>query len=89
MFTNNAYTNKLIKPQFDLTVKTFIQSRNNRRVRRFRKMLFRKLKRASRDKKSLKYTSSNHQKQKRGVLMTLFGNRLRGHKSSIFTNFQR
>ena len=89
MFTNNAYSNKLIKPQFDLTVKTFIQSRNNRRVRRFKKMLFRKLKRSSRDKRSLKRTPSIHQKQKQSILTCFFNNRLRSRKSSIVANTQR
>lgn len=77
MFTNNIHTNKLLKPQLDLTIKTFIQSRNNRRVRRFKKILFRKLKRSSKDKRLVKFSASSTQKQKRAVLTTLFKNRLK------------
>ena len=89
MFTNNAYANKLLKPQLDLTIKTFIQSRNNKRVRRFKKILFRKIKRSSRDKKSIKFTSSNLQQKKRDILLTFSKNRLRSRKSLIFTNTPR
>lgn len=77
MFTNNTHINKLFKPILDLTIKTFIQSRSNRRVRRFKKILFRKLKRVSRDKRSAKHLSSDVRKQKHRVLLTFTKNRLK------------
>ena len=90
MFTNNIHANKLLKPQLDVTIKTFIQSRNNRRVRRFKKILFRKIKRHSRDKRSVKYASTiSTKKKKQGILTTLSKNRLRNRKNLLFVNTPR
>ena len=86
MFTNNMHANKLLKPQTDLTIKTFIQSRNNRRVRRFKKILFRKLKKNSRDKKSIKSASSHTRNSKRDLLTAFFRNRLKNHPNSLVSS---
>lgn len=83
MFTNDTQTNKLLRPQIDLTIKTFIHSRSTRRVRRFRKILFRKIKRSSRYNPALQHPSNPTHKQKSTILTTFLKHRCRSRQSSI------
>lgn len=80
MFTDNMYANKLLKPQLDLTIKTFIQSRNNRRVRRFKKTLFKKLKRSGRGRRNILHTLPNPRRLKRSILISVSKNSLTRNK---------
>jgi hypothetical protein len=72
MFTNNTYINRSLRPQLDLTIKTFIQSRNNKRVRRFKKIIFRKMRRLRRDRRPARSPSVVTQGKKKGKVLSVF-----------------
>ena len=83
MFTNRTHTNKLLKPQLDITIKTFVQSRSNRRVRRFKKILFRKIKRHTKDKRSVKSLSAKTRTSKQSILTVLSTHQFKSYKNSL------
>lgn len=83
MFTNNIYLNKTLKPQLDLTIKTFIQSRTNKRVRRYKKILFRKVKRLNRDNHLTGRLALKIRKHRYSVLNIFSKNRLQSRRGLI------
>lgn len=83
MFTGSIATNRLLRPKLDLTIKTFIQSRSNKRVRRFKKVLFRKIKRLNKFKQWVKFAAVRTRSCKRKLLTVLLKNRLKRRRGLI------
>jgi hypothetical protein len=77
------FTNKLLKPQIDYTIKTFIQSRNNKRVRRLKKIIFRKIKRLGKNKRLNVHTTLSVRDQKRKILSRILKGRFKSRKALV------